>query len=437
MKIAVIGTGYVGLVSGACLSDFGHDVVCVDNNKEKIKDLKKGVMPIYEAGLEDLVVRNQREGRLSFTTDIKEAVDDATAVFICVGTPQGEDGDADLSYVKAVAKELAPLLVGNKRVVSVKSTVPPKTNRRVRDLILEENPDANFEIASNPEFLREGSSVEDFMRPDRVIIGVDSDFAKETMQEIYDPLYVRLFPIVYTSLESAELIKYASNALLALKVGFINEIANISEKIGGDIKEISHGVGLDNRIGNKFLKAGPGYGGSCFPKDTQALAYLGSSLNVPQMITEAVINSNEYRKYDMVYKIREAVGYDAISKLKGKKIAVFGVTFKANTDDLRDSPALLIVPSLVEYDADVVVVDPEGKKFGKDMIKGVKWKNNPYKAAEDADAVVIITDWNQFRALDLKKLKKKMKGNVLVDLRNIYDPKKAVKVGFKYEGIGR
>jgi UDPglucose 6-dehydrogenase len=433
MKLVMIGSGYVGLVSGVCFSDFGHDVVCVDKNPAKIEALNKGEVPIYEPGLEDLMKRNVAAGRLSFTLDLAEALEGADAVFIGVGTPTRRgDGHADLSYVYAAAKEIAENLDGY-AVIVTKSTVPVGTNREVERIIRETAPEAQFDVASNPEFLREGAAIEDFMRPDRVVVGVESERAKEVMAEIYRPLSLRNAPVLYTGLETAEMIKYAANAFLATKITFINEIANLCEKVGADVQAVADGMGRDGRIGPKFLNAGPGYGGSCFPKDTNALARIGQEHAAPQRIVEAVIEINEARKRQMTDKILDALDWSA----NGKKVAIFGVTFKPNTDDMRDSPALTIVPALVGAGARVHVVDPQGRKEGEALLPGVTWETDPYRAAEGAEAVAILTEWNEFRALDLKRLAGVMKTPRLVDLRNIYDRAHAEAAGFTYRSVGR
>ncbi len=433
MRIAMIGTGYVGLVSGVCFSDFGHDVICVDKDARKIERLKAGEVPIYEPGLEDLMARNVAAGRLSFTTDLEHGLADCDAVFIAVGTPTRRgDGHADLTYVYAAAEEIAATLSAP-TVVVVKSTVPVGTNREVERRIRAARPDLAIEIASNPEFLREGAAIEDFMRPDRVVVGAETDAARTAMSEVYRPLNIRETPVVFTALETAEMIKYAANAFLATKITFINEIADLCEKTGADIQDVAKGIGLDNRIGDKFLHAGPGYGGSCFPKDTSALARIGQDHASPMHIVETVIAVNDARKRAMVDKIKDALDGD----LSGKQIAVFGVTFKPNTDDMRDAPSLTIVPALIGAGAQVRVCDPEGQKEGAALLPGVEWIDDPYMCAADTDALVVITEWNQFRGLDLSRLGDTMRAKVLVDLRNIYDPVEAENSGFAYTGIGR
>ena len=434
MRIAVIGTGYVGLVSGVCFSDFGHDVVCVDKDPRKVEMLEAGEVPIYEPGLDVLMAKNVEAGRLTFTGDLPAAMKGAEAVFIAVGTPTRRgDGHADLTYVMAAAEEIAANLT-DYAVIVTKSTVPVGTNRQVKQVVRKTNPTAEFDVASNPEFLREGAAIDDFMRPDRVVVGVQNDRAAEVMNEIYRPLFLRDFPIVITDLESAEMIKYAANAFLATKITFINEIAQLCEKTGADIKQVSKGMGLDGRIGNKFLHAGPGYGGSCFPKDTKALARMGQDHAVPMQITETVITVNEEIKRRMIDKVVDLCD----GSVNGKTIAVLGVTFKPNTDDMRDAPSLTIVPALVGGGAKLRVVDPQGLREGEALLPGVQWVEDPYKAAQNADAVVLLTEWNEFRALDLKRLARRMASPRMADLRNIYDPKDAKRAGFEaYIAIGR
>jgi UDPglucose 6-dehydrogenase len=434
MRIAMIGTGYVGLVSGVCLSDFGHEVVCVDRDPAKIAALTAGRVPIYEPGLEDLMRRNVEAGRLSFTGDLAGAVAGAGAVFIAVGTPSRRgDGHADLTHVMGAAAEIAAALSGH-TVVVVKSTVPVGTNRRVAEAIRAARPDADFDIASNPEFLREGAAIDDFMRPDRVVVGVESERAAAAMAEVYRPLYLRELPIVTTSLESAEMIKYAANAFLATKITFINEIAALCEVTGADVKDVARGMGLDNRIGRKFLHAGPGFGGSCFPKDTRALARIGQEQGVPMRITETVIEVNEAIKRRMIDKLRDLMD----GSFNGRTVAVLGVTFKPNTDDMREAPSLTIVPALVGGGATVRVTDPEGRREGAALLPGVAWIDDPYAAAEGADAVVILTEWNAFRALDLGRLARAMRTARMADLRNIYSAADAAAAGFvAYVATGR
>ncbi len=396
--------------------------------------LEAGKVPIYEPGLDQLMAKNVAAGRLTFSGDLKSAVQGADAVFIAVGTPTRRgDGHADLTFVFAAAEEIAGAIDGY-TVVVTKSTVPLGTNRRVKQVILKANPDAEFDVASNPEFLREGAAIDDFMRPDRVIVGVQSERAAEVMQDVYRPLFLRDFPIVTTDLESAEMIKYAANAFLATKITFINEIAALCEKVGADVKQVSKGMGLDGRIGNKFLHAGPGYGGSCFPKDTSALARIGQELAVPMQITETVIKVNDEIKRRMIEKLRDLCE----GSFNGKTIAILGVTFKPNTDDMRDAPSLTIVPALVGGGAKVRVVDPQGMREGEALLPGVNWMQDAYKAAQNADLLVILTEWNEFRALDLKKIAKKMARPRLADLRNIYSAKDAKRAGFEaYDAVGR
>lgn len=434
MKIAVIGTGYVGLVSGVCFSDFGHDVVCVDKDPQKIEMLDKGEIPIFEPGLQQLMIKNVDAGRLSFTLDLQSAIDGAAAIFIAVGTPTRRgDGHADLTYVMAAATEIAEM-ARDYVVVVTKSTVPVGTNRQVKQTIKKANPTLEFDVASNPEFLREGAAIDDFMKPDRVVVGVQTARAADVMADIYRPLYLRDFPIITTDLESAEMIKYAANAFLATKITFINEIAALCERVGADVKQVSKGMGMDGRIGNKFLHAGPGYGGSCFPKDTKALARIGQEHGVPMQLTETVIAVNEGIKHRMIDKLLDLCG----GSFNGKIIAVLGVTFKPNTDDMRDAPALTIIPALVGGGAKVRVCDPQGMHEGEALLPGVNWNDDPYKTAHNADLVVILTEWNEFRALDLKRMARKMNTPHMADLRNVYSTKDARRAGFlAYDSIGR
>lgn len=434
MKIAMIGTGYVGLVSGVCFSDFGHAVVCVDKLPEKIAMLQRSQVPIYEPGLDAVMSRNVDAGRLTFTTDLAKAVDGASAVFIAVGTPTRRgDGHADLTYVMAAAEDIARAMTGY-TVVITKSTVPVGTNRKVAEVIRRVRPDAEFDVASNPEFLREGAAIDDFMKPDRVVVGVETARAKAVMGEIYRPLFLRDFPIVYTDLESAEMIKYAANAFLATKISFINEIAALCERVGADVKVVAKGMGLDGRIGNKFLHAGPGYGGSCFPKDTSALARIGQEYGVPQRITETVIAVNDMTKRRMIEKIIELCD----GSVNGKTVTVLGVTFKPETDDMRDAPSLTVIPALVGGGAKVRVIDPHGRREGEALLPGVDWQSDPYVAAQGADCLLILTEWNEFRALDLKRLAAAMTSPVMADLRNIYNKTEALDAGFiAYTGVGR
>jgi UDPglucose 6-dehydrogenase len=434
MKLAMIGSGYVGLVSGVCFSDFGHEVVCVDKDPRKIERLRKGEIPIYEPGLHDLLLRNVAAGRLSFTESLASTVAEADAVFIAVGTPSRRgDGHADLSYVMGAAEEIGRALKGY-TVVVTKSTVPVGTNRKVAERIRAVNPGADFDVVSNPEFLREGAAIDDFMRPDRVVIGLESERARHVMGDIYRPLFLRDFPIVYTGLETAELIKYAANAFLATKISFINEIAALCERVGADVKAVSKGMGLDGRIGQKFLHAGPGYGGSCFPKDTLALARTGQEFGVPQLVTEAAIRVNDATRRRMIDKIVDLCG----GSVNGKTIAVLGVTFKPNTDDMRDAPSLTIVPALVGQGAKVNVVDPQGRHEGQALLPAVTWMDDPYEAAQGASCIVILTEWNEFRAMDLERLASAMKEPRMADLRNVYDRPDVLASGFKaYDAVGR
>ncbi|SEA63914.1 UDP-glucose dehydrogenase [Rubrimonas cliftonensis] len=429
----MIGTGYVGLVSGVCFSDFGHDVVCVDTNDQKIAMLRGGQSPIYEPGLDALMAKNVEAGRLSFSTDLAASVNAVDAVFIAVGTPtrRGE-GHADLTYVYAAAREIAKALSGP-TVVVVKSTVPVGTNREVLRIMREVRPELAVDVASNPEFLREGAAIADFMRPDRVVVGAESQTARDVMRALYRPLSLREVPIIFSSLESAEIIKYAANAFLATKITFINEIADLCEKVGGDVQDVAKGIGLDGRIGGKFLHPGPGYGGSCFPKDTIALTRTGQQHNVPIRIVETVIAVNQARKLGMIDRIAAMLD----GELVNRRVAVLGVTFKPDTDDMREAPALTIVPALIGGGASVAVCDPQGKKEGVTLLPGVAWFDDPYEAAAGADAVVVLTEWNMFRGLDLSRLRQGMRGDALVDLRNIYLPADAVAAGLRYASIGR
>ena len=433
MRVAMIGTGYVGLVSGACFSEFGHDVVCVDKDAGKIDGLLNGKMPIFEPGLEDLVENNVKAGRLNFTTDLADAVKDAEAVFIAVGTPSRRgDGHADLSYVYAAAEEIAHAIKGY-TVIVTKSTVPVGTGREVERIVREANPDAEFDVVSNPEFLREGSAIEDFMRPDRVVIGTHAERAQKVMRDLYRPLYIIETPILFTSRQSSELIKYAANTFLATKITFINEIADLCEIVDADVHDVARGIGLDGRIGKKFLHAGPGYGGSCFPKDTRALVSTAEQAGSPLRIVETVVQLNEDRKRKMALRVIEAAGGD----LKDKTVAVLGLTFKPNTDDMRESPSLDIIPALIEAGAKVRAYDPEGMVEAKQMLSGVEWCEDAYATMPDADVLLLITEWNQFRALDLDRVKSLMRAPVMVDLRNVYEPKTMVEHGFTYHCIGR
>jgi UDPglucose 6-dehydrogenase len=435
MKIAMIGTGYVGLVTGTCLAEFGHDVVCVDKIEEKITRLRQGQIPIYEPGLDVMVAKNVAEGRLRFTTNLEEAVPEAEAVFIAVGTPSSRRGDgyADLSYIYAAAKEIAPCLRSYTVIVD-KSTVPVGTARQVARIIREANPQADFDVASNPEFLREGAAIADFMRPDRVVIGVESERSEQVLRDIYKPLFLRETPIVSTSIETAELIKYAANAFLAVKISFINEIAAVCEAVGADVASLAKGIGMDGRIGGKFLHPGPGYGGSCFPKDTLALMRLVQEYGESLRIVEAAVEVNAAQKARMVKKIRDAVGGNE----NGKTIAVLGLTFKPETDDMRDAPAISILPALLEKGAKIKAHDPKGMtEAQKYLPEGIDYTDSAYAACEEADAVVLMTEWNQYRALDLSRVKNVMREPVFIDLRNVYEPAAMKAQGFRYIGVGR
>jgi len=433
MQIAMIGTGYVGLVSGACFSEFGHDVTCVDKDAGKIARLQAGEVPIFEPGIEPLIARNVAEGRLSFSTDLAEAVRGAEAVFIAVGTPSRRgDGHADLDYVHAAAGEIGAALNGY-TVIVTKSTVPVGTSREVAEIVRKARPDTEFDVASNPEFLREGAAITDFMRPDRVVIGTDSERAREVLGRIYRPLYLIETPIIFTEPETAELIKYAANAFLATKITFINEMADLCEKVGADVHDVARGIGLDGRIGRKFLHAGPGYGGSCFPKDTLALVRTAQQAGAPTRIVESVVAVNDARKKQMAAKIVAHCG----GSVAGKTLAVLGLTFKPDTDDMRDAPSLDIVPALIEAGATLRAYDPEGLDEARKLLDGVVWCEGAYEAMEGAYALIIITEWNAFRALDLARVKELMEAPVMIDLRNIYDPREMAAAGFDYIGVGR
>ena len=433
MRVAMIGSGYVGLVSGACFADFGHEVVCVDKDPGKIERLKANIMPIYEPGLDDLVASNVKAGRLSFTTDLAEGMKDAEAIFIAVGTPSRRgDGHADLSYVYAAAQEVAQNLKSF-AVVVTKSTVPVGTGDEVERLIRQASPKAEFGVASNPEFLREGAAIGDFKRPDRIVIGVEDPRSQALLEELYRPLYLNQAPIMVTSRRTAELTKYAANAFLATKISFINEIADLCEKVGANVQDVARGIGLDNRIGSKFLNAGPGYGGSCFPKDTLALIKTAQDYDAPVRIVETVAQSNDNRKRAMGRKVIAAMGGDA----RGKKVGVLGLTFKPNTDDMRDSPAIAIIQTLQDAGATIAAYDPEGVEQAKLVLSGVEYCENPYEALEGADAMVLVTEWDAFRALDLGRVKSLLKSPVVVDLRNVYRPEEMARHGLEYLGVGR
>ena len=433
MQVAMIGTGYVGLVSGACFSEFGTNVVCVDKDTGKIEALRRGEIPIYEPGLEGLVASNVAAGRLSFTTDLAGAVAAADAVFIAVGTPSRRgDGHADLTYVFEAAEEIARSLSGY-TVIVTKSTVPVGTGREVAVRVAAANPDAQFDVVSNPEFLREGSAIEDFMRPDRVVIGAETDRAQEVMRELYRPLYINETPILFTRLETSEMIKYAANCFLATKITFINEMADLCDKVGANVQDVARGIGLDGRIGAKFLHPGPGYGGSCFPKDTLALVRTAQDADAPLRIVEQVVEINDARKRAMAEKVIAACG----GSVDGKTVAVLGLTFKPNTDDMRDSPSLEIVPALQAAGARIRAYDPEGMAEAKELLDEVEWCDDAYATMQDADALVIVTEWNQFRNLNLARVKDLLKSPVFVDLRNIYSPLDMAAAGFDYISIGR
>ncbi|MEQ9662176.1 MAG: UDP-glucose/GDP-mannose dehydrogenase family protein [Parasphingopyxis sp.] len=432
MRIAMIGTGYVGLVSGACFSDFGHDVVCVDKDAAKIAALEDGKMPIYEPGLDALVAHNVAGGRLSFTTDLASAVAGADAVFIAVGTPSRRgDGHADLSYVHVAAEEIAGALTGP-AVIVTKSTVPVGTGDEVERIMREAAPQAEFWVASNPEFLREGAAIDDFKRPDRVVVGIEDDRARDVLERIYRPLNLNRAPLLFTRRRTAELIKYAANAFLATKITFINEIADLCEIVGADVQDVSRGIGLDNRIGPKFLHAGPGYGGSCFPKDTLALLKTAEDEQVPLRIVESVVKVNDSRKRAMGRKVIRAMGGD----VRGKTVAILGLTFKPNTDDMREAPSIAIIQALQDEGATIRACDPEGVEQAKRELQDVEFLADPYAAADGADALVIVTEWDQFRALDLSRMAKIMNAPILVDLRNVYSPDEARNAGLDYVGVG-
>lgn len=432
MRVAMIGTGYVGLVSGACFADFGHQVVCIDNDAAKIARLKAGEIPIYEPGLDVLVANNVRDGRLSFTTDPAQAIAEADAVFIAVGTPSRRgDGHADLSYVHAAAEEIADLVQGF-TVVVTKSTVPVGTGDEIERIIRARRPDADFAVVSNPEFLREGAAIEDFKRPDRVVVGTDDGRARKVMRELYRPLKLNETPILFTGRRTSELIKYAANAFLAMKITFINEMADLCEAVGADVQQVARGIGLDNRIGSKFLNAGPGYGGSCFPKDTLALVRTADDAGSPVRLVKTTVEINDARKKAMAGRVADLAG-----TLKGKTVAILGLTFKPNTDDMRDAPSLDVIPALVRMGATVRAFDPEGMDEAAKLLEDVTFTDGPYAALEGADAAVILTEWDQFRALDLDRVKRLMAAPVVVDLRNVYRPDDMRARGFRYSSIGR
>lgn len=433
MRIGVVGTGYVGLVSGTCFAEFGIDVVCVDKDADKIERLKNGEIPIYEPGLEDLVEKQVKAGRLSFTTNLEEAVKGSAAVFIAVGTPSRKDnGHADMTYVYEAAREIAKAVEGY-MVLVTKSTVPVGTAKEIERIVKEVNPDAHIDVCSNPEFLREGAAVNDFLIPNRVVIGTSTDQATAVLKALYRPLFINETPMVITSPETAEIIKYAANAFLATKITFINEIADLCEAAGANVQQVAKGIGLDGRIGSKFLHAGAGYGGSCFPKDTLALTHIGEKYGKRQRIVETVVEVNTQRQKDMATKVIEACGGD----VKGKRIGILGISFKPKTDDIRDAPSLVIVPLLQEAGASIAAHDPVAMDHAKKALQNVDWKDDAYAVAKDADALVLITEWNEFRALNMEKIGNSMKEKLLVDLRNVYKPEDMDAIGFDYISIGR
>ena len=433
MNIAMIGSGYVGLVSAACFADFGHNVVCVDNDTSKIEALRKSQISIFEPGLEAIVEANSRAGRLSFTTELERAVGHAEAIFIAVGTPSRRgDGYADLAYVFEAVREIAKAIVGF-TVIIAKSTVPVGTGDEIERIIREESPDADFAVVSNPEFLREGAAINDFKRPDRVVVGANDERAREIMREIYRPLHINQGPLFFTDRRTSELIKYASNAFLAMKITYINEIADLCERVGADVQQVARGIGLDNRIGSKFLHAGPGFGGSCFPKDTVALAKTAQDADSPLRLVETVIEVNEQRKISMAKRIIAACG----GSVAGKTIAFLGLTFKPNTDDMREAPSLVILPALQTEGARIVAYDPKGHERAKPLLPDVAFASDAYDCVRDADAVVILTEWDAFRALDLKRIGKLLKTPVMIDLRNIYRSDDLTNIGFTYVSVGQ
>ena len=435
MKIAMVGSGYVGLVSGACLADFGHEITCIDKDPAKIAGLREGRMPIYEPGLDELVRRNVRDGRLTFTTDLAEGIAGAEAIFIAVGTPSRRgDGHADLSFVYAVAQEVGRNL-RHDAVIVTKSTVPVGTGDEVERIIAAAAPPVRFAVASNPEFLREGAAIGDFKRPDRIVIGSDDPWAREVMGEVYRPLFLNKAPILFTARRSAELIKYAANAFLATKITFINEMADLCEKVGADVQDVARGIGLDNRIGGKFLHAGPGYGGSCFPKDTLALLKTAEDFDSPVRIVESVVKVNDSRKRAMGRKVIEALGGSGAAR--GKKVALLGLTFKPNTDDMRDAPSIAVAQALSDAGVQVAAYDPEGMEQARPLMPQVAMMPDAYAAIDGADAVVIVTEWDAFRALDLDRVKALARAPVMVDLRNVYQPEEMRAAGFAYSSIGR
>jgi len=433
LKIGMIGAGYVGLVSAACFSEFGWTVECVDLDGERIEQLQKGNIPIYEPGLDDLIARNQKDGRLTFSMDLSTAVSEADLIFLAVGTPMRRgDGYADLSYVYKAVENITPHLTGF-TVITTKSTVPVGTSREIERRILALRKDADIAVCSNPEFLREGSAIQDFTHPDRVLVGCDDERAREVMENVYEPLTLRNAPLMFTSRESAELAKYAANSFLAMKISYINEIADLCEQVGADVQEVASAIGSDGRIGDKFLHPGPGYGGSCFPKDVAALIRTAREAKTPLSLIEQVEKVNTERKIAMISRVEKAVG----GSVRGKTIAILGVTFKPNTDDMRDAPSLVLIPMLRERGARVRAYDPKGEDNASGQIEGVEWCKSALEAGEDADAVVILTEWNEFRGLDLSALKDRMRGDILVDLRNVYSAQAACDAGFQYSSIGR
>jgi UDPglucose 6-dehydrogenase len=432
-RIVMVGSGYVGLVSGACFADFGHDVICVDKDSSKIERLEQGIMPIFEPGLAELVSKNVVSGRLAFSTDLDVSIAGADAIFIAVGTPSRRgDGHADLSYVHAASREIAKALTGY-AVIVTKSTVPVGTGDEVERIIRETRPDARFSVVSNPEFLREGAAITDFKRPDRIVIGAEDEPAREVMREIYRPLYLNQAPLLFTDRRTSELIKYAGNAFLAMKITFINEMADLCEAVGADVQQVAHGIGLDNRIGTKFLHAGPGYGGSCFPKDTLALIKTAQDYGTPVRIVETVASVNDQRKRAMARKVIQAMGGD----VRGKRVAILGLTFKPNTDDMRDAPSIAVIQGLQDHGAAIAAYDPEGMEQAKLMLTGIDYASNPYTCMEGADALVIVTEWEQFRALDMRRIRGLLRQPLIIDLRNIYSPDEVRRNGLDYVSIGR
>ena len=433
MRIAMIGTGYVGLVSGACLADFGHEVTCIDKDSKKIEALKNGIMPIWEPGLESLVKANVERGRLSFTTDLGEGVEGAEAVFIAVGTPARRgDGHADLTYVFEAVRELAKVLK-SPVVVVTKSTVPVGTGDRITEILAEEGAPAGTTVASNPEFLREGAAIRDFKIPDRIVVGAEDETAREVLREIYRPLFLNQAPLLFTGRRTSELIKYAANAFLAMKISFINEMANLCEAVDADVHDVARGIGLDNRIGPKFLHPGPGYGGSCFPKDTLALLQTAADAGVEQRIVKTVVEVNDDRKASMGDRVAKALG----GSVEGKRIAILGLAFKQNTDDMRDAPSIPLVTNLLERGASISAYDPVAAKNARKLLPDAEFAKDAYTAAKDADALVVVTEWDEFRGLDLRRFAKSMRGKLIVDLRNVYNRADAEEAGFTYIGLGR